>query len=645
MTPAAQRNPSRTGRALAGSRATNAFAFVFGLALVLLYALRGGGSYDLVTRQEYGLVIWWLLAVGLALGLFPRARSSRSTFLLLGALLAYGSWTALSLVWTDSSERTFAELARVLDYLGLVALIVSVLDRHTWRAAAAGLGFGALVVCGLALASRLAPSAFPIDSAARSFRTDRLDYPFGYWNAVGTWGATSSALALAWSVHDTSRARRAVALGLVPVVGVVTYLTYSRAAVAAIVLAVLLVLSLSRNRLTAIIHTLTAAAATGLAVLAVRHAPEIANAKGTAGAVSVLLTLLFSVVVCGAVAILTAARRTDKWRAPARLARAVGMIAVVAVVIAGAAYGPHLASRAWDSFRNTAVTNAAATGTSRLTNLSGTRYNLWKEAVDAFRAHPATGTGAGTYQFWWENHQLDTESVRNAHSLWLENLAELGLPGLLLILGVAVSAAVVGIGAYRKARRSASAGACTALLCGFLVYLLSASVDWMWQSTAVTIVALGGIAIMAARLSGSRRPLHWVWRIGLVAFAVLAGLIQIPGLLATAEVGRSQAAERAGHPAQALAWASDAVAAEPWAASPYEQRALVLEGVGRLASALADERRAIAHEPDNFVHWLILARIQTERGRYRAALAAYRQSRRLGKLAVVFQTLQAAGGN
>ncbi len=70
-------------------------------------------------------------------------------------------------------------------------------------------------------------------------------------------------------------------------------------------------------------------------------------------------------------------------------------------------------------------------------------------------------------------------------------------------------------------------------------------------------------------------------RAALVVLALVAGLVQIPGLLSTAEIRRSQGAERAGNPAQALAWANDAVAAEPWAASAYEQRALVLETDGQ----------------------------------------------------------------
>ena len=160
-------------------RAAKVFAFLGGLALILLFALRGGGSYDLVVRQEYGLVVWWVIAIGVGIGLLPRVRPAAPARVVLGALLAYALWTALSLTWTESSERTFTELARALDYLGVVLLLGLAVDRRTWRSAAAGLGAGALTVCLLALVSRLAPSAFPIDWAAQTFRADRMEYPFG----------------------------------------------------------------------------------------------------------------------------------------------------------------------------------------------------------------------------------------------------------------------------------------------------------------------------------------------------------------------------------------------------------------------------------------------------------------------------------
>jgi hypothetical protein len=618
-------------------------AFAGALALVLVFALRGG-SYDIVVRQEHGLVIWWVLALGIGTGLLPRARPPLAVLVLLGAFAAYVGWTALSLTWTESAEQTTAALVRALDYLGLVALIACVLDRRTWRAAAAGLGFGSLLVCVLAVASRLDPSAFPVDQAARAFNTDRLDYPFGYWNAVGAWGSMSAALGLAWSAHDGSRLRRSIALALVPVAALTTYLTYSRAGAAAIVLAALAVIAFSRNRLTAALHTAAAAGAAALAILAVRGAPQIAHATGGQGAGGVLAALVFGGAGCAVIAALTRSRRVDGARVPRRAARRLGVAATLVALLAAAGFGPQLASHAWHSFKTTGTAPAAAANpTARLSSLSGTRYNLWRVAIDGFTAHPVTGTGAGTYEFWWNRHARDAEFVINAHSLWLENMEELGAPGLLLIIAVAGSALGVAIAARRRSRRSASAGATAAVLAAFTVYLVCASVDWMWQSTAVTVLALAGIGIAGARLSERPLRLRWAVRGALALVAIAAAALQLPGLVATTAIRHSQSAERAGNTAAALSWAREAVSAEPWAASGYEQRALVLESEGRYRAAAADERRAVDNERTDFTHWLVLARIQTERGLVRQALSDYDQARRLRPLAQVFQLPPAAG--
>ena len=56
-----------------GLRLERTVAFVGAAALMLVYALRGGGSYDLVSFEEQGLVTWCVLAIGIALGLLPRA--------------------------------------------------------------------------------------------------------------------------------------------------------------------------------------------------------------------------------------------------------------------------------------------------------------------------------------------------------------------------------------------------------------------------------------------------------------------------------------------------------------------------------------------------------------------------------------------
>ncbi len=46
----------------------------------------------------------------------------------------------------------------------------------------------------MAVGTRLAPSVFGVDHVDQALHSDRLSYPFGYWNAVAAWGAMCIAL-------------------------------------------------------------------------------------------------------------------------------------------------------------------------------------------------------------------------------------------------------------------------------------------------------------------------------------------------------------------------------------------------------------------------------------------------------------------
>jgi hypothetical protein len=612
-------------------------AFVVAAAIVVAYALPGG-SYDIVIRQEYGLVIWAVLALGIGLGLLPRSRPSRPALIVLGALVAYAAWTGISLAWTDSAERTTAELARTLDYVGFCALVGSVIDRRLWRAATAGLGAGALIVCALAVASRLFPGDFPHNVVGIVFDTDRLSYPFGYWNAVAAWGAMSIAIALSWGSNDGWKLRRVLMVAGAPVAGTMVYLSYSRAGVAGAALAVAASIGLSRFRWTAAVHAAVAGFGTALVINVIRSHPQIAHGTGGSGSGSVLAVLVFACVLSAFAAWLCTVVGTDRWKLPRPAYRVLAGACTIAVVLAAVAFGPHIAKHAWHEFRNPALPSAASNPTQRLTTLSGTRYNLWAVAFQAFKEYPLTGTGAGTYEFWWNRHMRDSESVLNAHSLWLEAMAELGAPGLLAIVAFAAGALWLLVKVRRRAGRRTSTAASTAAAAAFIVFLLHASVDWMWQTTAVTILALGGLAAVSARLSSGPFRLNRVARVMLAVAAVLAAAIQLPGVLSTLEIRRSQAAERAGNGTLALAWAKAAVSSEPWAASPYDQEGLVLESAGRLAQAAAELRHAIDKEPDNYAHWLLLARVQSERGLLGLAARDYARAHALQTKGDVFVT-------
>ena len=106
-------------------------------------------------------------------------------------------------------------------------------------------------------------------------------------------------------------------------------------------------------------------------------------------------------------------------------------------------------------------------------------------------------------------------------------------------------------------------------------------------------------------------------------------LIQLPSLASTTATRKSQHQFSKDQTEAALASANDAVQAEPWAASPYVQRALVEESMDQLTAARNDLLRAQGKEPLNWRQPLLLARIDAERGDADAALVDYKRAKQL----------------
>jgi SAM-dependent methyltransferase len=611
-------------------------AFLLAAASLVYYPVRAG-SYDIVPRQEEAVVIWIAVALGYGLGIFPRARGPRGRYVALVAIGALAAWVALSLSWTESDERTFAELARVLHYGGLLVLVWGALDRGTWTAAAAGLAFAAMLVSGLAVTSRLAPGAFPVNWTGRALHTDRLSYPFNYWNAVGAWGAMSVAMALAWSAHARSLGARAAFAAVLPLCGLAVYLSYSRAGVTGVALGVAAVIVLGRNRWLTAVQAGFAAGATALAIEVVRHQPAIAHGTGTAGAGTTVLALAGAAVIAIAGTCLTWAVHADHWRLRPPIARRAAMVGVVVVVLTVAIPARPALSHAWNEFRNQPAAPSADPA-ARLTNLNGNRYFIYRSAFREFKHEPLHGTGPGTFEFWWSRHG-GAEFVRDAHSLYLESLGEMGLIGFLLVVAFLLGLVLLFVQGRGRLASPGEFAAHIALASAFVVFLFQAGVDWMWESTAVAVLALVSAAVAAgpgfesraqsAAVSAEAHSRAVARRAAVVVAAVIAALVQLPGLVSVSSMRRSQALAQGGSSKAALAKANDAIQAEPWAASPYVQRGLLEEAAGDLRAARTDLLRARRREPTNWRHPLVLARIDAEQGHVPAALANARAARRL----------------
>src|SRR5262249_31498591 len=134
------------------------------------------------------------------------------------------------------------------------------------------------------------------------------------------------------------------------------------------------------------------------------------------------------------------------------------------------------------------------------------RIALWRTAWQDHQAHPWLGSGAGSYEREWLAHRAVPMKVRDAHSLYLETLAELGPVG----LGLLCAALLVPLTAAWRLRRRPGiplpVGAYVAFLC-------HAGADWDWELTGVTLTALlVGVAVLvdARRDDAPRllRPSH-----------------------------------------------------------------------------------------------------------------------------------------
>jgi len=278
-----------------------------------------------------------------------------------------------------------------------------------------------------------------------------------------------------------------------------------------------------------------------------------------------------------------------------------------------------------------------------LSSTSNGRWQLWQVAVDEFQRDPIVGGGAGSYEAEWAEHGTLKLFVRDAHSLYLETLGELGIVGLALLVGVFL----VGITAALR-RLFSSVGGTRPLLAGlvaaFGAFTFEAGFDWMWELTAVSGLGFAALAVATGPAAEEPKPAPletrpgWSFRVPafVVGAAFLAAALCL--LLANREVQRSQAAAANGDVREAIEHANAARKIEPWAAAPWLQLALAREQAGDLESAQEAVLEAIERDDSDWRTWLVATRIETKLGRVEAAQRSLEQARRLNPRSSLFAT-------
>lgn len=466
----------------------------------------------------------------------------------IAGMALYSVWTLASAVWSHAPARALIEFDRAMLYTVALTLAASFPKRDgRQRALLAGLTSAIVVVATVAIITRLLPRVWPL---APDVSADRLSYPLTYWNALGLLVALGIIGALQFATSARERLWvRVLATAALPLLVTTLYFTLSRGAMAVGVAGVLLFALLARARGTLPV-AIAALPTSAVAVLVGYHAAALtSNHPASAQAVHqghrVVIALAVAIVVAAvlraALAPLEPRLKAPRWRLP--VAPWVAVVAVIAVVVA-ALFASGIAQREIHNFGQTDAIANLQNQRARLTSVSNNgRFSHWHVALQAFDAHPLIGTGAGTYQNLWAQHRNSTVTVINAHSLYLQVMAELGIVGLVLILVpiVAVLAALIrGVRLDRGRDRAIPA----ALLAMGLMWAVHAGVDWDWEMPAVTLwfFALGG-ASLATSPKGAAFP-AWghsgVRRLLLGLGCLLLGVT--PALLALSQMYLGRAA-------------------------------------------------------------------------------------------------------
>jgi O-antigen ligase/polysaccharide polymerase Wzy-like membrane protein/tetratricopeptide repeat protein len=616
---------------------------------VALAVANGGYSSELTAGAT--VAIWWAVVIALALGGWPRSRVPAAA---LGAgvcLGALATLTAISVGWASDDGGTFVEIVRALGYLGVFVLVVIASPRASARTWLGGVALGLVVVAGLALLSRFEPSfggakelgAFLPSAAAR------LSYPIGYWNGLAAVMAIALVLLVWLGGQARAPAVRAAAVAAIPLPILVVYLASSRGGVAAGAIGLAVLLGLGPARAQMLGGLVIGGIGGALLVSLTSHRHELVDALGNSTAAAQgdqMLALSIGVVLAVGILRFVVDDSLRKVEVPARAARAVGAAVAIAAIAGILLAGP---STRWQEFKQVAPLETKSTYVAaHLTSGRGSgRYQYWSSALDAFEDHPLRGIGAGGYEAFWGQHGSLARPIRDAHSLFFEAMAELGITGLMLVLGFLGFAAVSGSRRGPTRSRGGALGAALAILAAGIV---SAAIDWTWELPA----CFGLVVLAAALLTGPatlgpepvssavphavngrrarpsrRRPS----RFGLGVATLLVGWAAIwaGGVLFLTEVklGDSRAGASARDLESAAQDARDASTIQPWAAEPRLQLALVEELEGDLQAANRDLGEAIQRAPDDWQLWFVRARLEVKSGDVSAARQALERARQL----------------
>jgi hypothetical protein len=607
--------------------------FVAAVAVGALAAGRGG--YFPTAWGWAAVPLCWAAAMALCLRTLPQL--GRLELMFFSALLVFAGWIALSALWSLQPGDTVLEVERALVYPVGVLTVLLLARRAAVAAVLGGTLCGIAAVCGYALATRLFPERLGVFDSIAGYR---LSHPVTYWNALGLLAAMGVLLAFNFALR-AALPYRAVSAAALPVLLPTLYFTFSRGAWLALALGLVSAATLDPRRLQLASGLLLLAPAAIATWLASRSAaltqlgatlPRATHAGHRLALAVIALMVLSAAVALG----FASAERRLHFGGRARRMYGGGLVLVVvgAIVVALVrAGGPFdLTRRTYDSFTSSPVRVVKGTSLNkRLFSFSSNgRIGLWHIAVHDFEAHPLIGSGAGTYEGVYLLHRPTSAKVRDAHSLYVETLAELGVVGLALLVTALL---VPAVGAVRMRRHPLVPIAFGA----YVAFVVHAGVDWDWEVTAVTLAGLlcGTAVLLAGREEPEATLVRFTppRRVALFAITVAICLVSFVGLIGNAALASSRQAIVDGRWARAESQAERGIRWAPWSPSGRQYLGEAQFAQGQEHAGLADVRRAIRQDPRDWDLRWTLALLTHGEAQKQATLAALRLNPRSPELA------------
>jgi hypothetical protein len=466
-------------RAISPAHALGAAALLTGPTVLAFFS---GGFFD--RPRLWAALVACGLVLLVALTVTPPLPRPRAARLALAGVVALAVLSGLSSLWAASAGPALDDAQRLIAYAGvLIAGSALLRPRELARAVEPAVALGALIVVGYGLAERVLPGVIELSSSASG--GGRLEQPLTYWNAMGALAALGLT-ACGRLTGDPTRPRRlaTAAAAATPVLAAGLYLTFSRGALVAVFLGFGLLLAIAPDRAQGRALVVCLAAGAVACVFAallpgVRHLDEAAGTREAGGAA---LGVALTFAAAGAGLALGGARKRTGGALSRRTLAAAYLTVLVAVAFAVGV----------TSAENPPAAQGARSA--RLASLESNRYSYWRVAIESFADNPLAGAGAGGFRYEWRLRRDLPEAVRDAHSLYLETAAELGLAGLAalaLFLGGIAACAV----AVRRSDPLLAAG--PAALVG--TWAGACALDWHWEMPAVTLPALLAAGALLAR--------------------------------------------------------------------------------------------------------------------------------------------------